>query len=147
MYDSALNTNSQYKSLLISAKTTVDEVISLLLTCSNSKERPEQFSLYEVCKDKEQQRKLHPDDRPLLVQQTWQSNMQWNFLIRRNPDYLPLSRRKVCIRLVFLNKTLLFVIFRRSGCKEAGYHLHHRHLDRYKHSLDKHNYQSPKHLY
>lgn len=85
---------------MISAKTTVDELIALLLTCSNSKEQVEQFSLYEVCKDKEQQRKLHPDDRPLLIQQTWIPNMQWHFLVRRNPDYLPLSKRKVCCYLV-----------------------------------------------
>lgn len=95
VYDSALNCNSQYKSLLISAKTTVDELIALLLTCSNNKERVEQFSLYEVCPSKEQQRKLHPDDRPLHVQQTWLPSLQCHFLIRRNPDYLPLTRRKV----------------------------------------------------
>lgn len=95
VHDSALNSNSQYKSLLISAKTTVDEVISLLLNCYNSKEQAEQFSLYEVNNDKEQQRKLHPDDRPLLVQQTWLPSHQCHFLVRRNPDYLPLSRRKV----------------------------------------------------
>lgn len=98
IYDSALNSNSQYKSLLISAKTTVDEVIALLLNCYSSKEQAEQFSLYEVNNDKEQQRKLHPDDRPLLVQQTWLPSHQCHFLIRRNPDYLPLSRRKVCIK-------------------------------------------------
>lgn len=95
IYDSALNNNSQYKSLLISARTTADEVISLLLNCSNSKERVEQFSIYEVNTDREQQRKLHPDDRPLLVQQTWLPSHQCHFLIRRNPDYLPLTRRKI----------------------------------------------------
>ncbi|KAF2881886.1 hypothetical protein ILUMI_24291 [Ignelater luminosus] len=96
VYDSALNSNSQYKSLLISAQTTADEVISLLLTCCNSKERVEQFSIYEVCTDKEQQRKLHPDDRPLQVQQTWLPSSNCHFLVRRNPEYhLPLSRRKI----------------------------------------------------
>ncbi|XP_019877732.2 uncharacterized protein LOC109605586 [Aethina tumida] len=95
VYDSVLNSNSQYKSLLISARTTVDELISLLLNCYNSKERVEQFSLYEVNNDKEQQRKLHPDDRPLQVQQTWLPSHECHFLIRRNPDYLPLSRRKI----------------------------------------------------
>lgn len=95
IYDSVLNTNSQYKSLLISARTTVDELISLLLNCYNSKERVEQFSLYEVNTDKEQQRKLHPDDKPLQVQQTWLPSSRCHFLVRRNPDYLPLTRRKV----------------------------------------------------
>ena len=97
MHDSVLNSNSQYKSLLISARTTVDELISLLLNCYNSKERVEQFSLYEVNTDKEQQRKLHPDDRPLQVQQTWLPSQKCHFLVRRNPDYLPLSRRKVIL--------------------------------------------------
>ncbi|GLV42318.1 rau [Carabus blaptoides fortunei] len=94
VYDSALNSNSQYKSLLISARTSSDELIALLLTCCGSTERVEQFSLYEVCPAREQQRKLHPDDRPLLVQQTWQSANACHFLIRRNPDYRPLTRRK-----------------------------------------------------
>lgn len=97
VYDSALNSNSQYKSLLISARTTSDELIGLLLTCCGSSERIEQFSLYEVCPTREQQRKLHPDDRPLMVQQLWQPMDRCHFLIRRNPDYRPLSRRKVNI--------------------------------------------------
>ncbi|XP_044740409.1 uncharacterized protein LOC123301630 isoform X2 [Chrysoperla carnea] len=92
VYDSALMSNSQYKSLLISARTTSDELIALLLSCYGSSEPIEQFSLYEVSNDREQQRKLHPDDRPLLVQQSWQ--LPCHFLIRRNPDYRPLSRRK-----------------------------------------------------
>lgn len=95
VYDSVLNSNSQYKSLLISARTSVDELIALLLNCYNSKERVEQFSLYEVNTDKEQQRKLHPDDRPLNVQQMWLPTHRCHFLLRRNPDYLPLSRRKI----------------------------------------------------
>ncbi|XP_045470095.1 uncharacterized protein LOC123677555 [Harmonia axyridis] len=95
IYDSVLNSNSQYKCLLVSAKTSSDELIALLLNCYNSKERVEQFSLYEVNTDKEQQRKLHPDDRPLLVQQMWIPSHKCHFLLRRNPDYLPLSRRKI----------------------------------------------------
>lgn len=39
---------SKYKSLLISERTTVDELIRILLNCYNSKEQVEQFSLYEV---------------------------------------------------------------------------------------------------
>ncbi|CAH1991952.1 unnamed protein product, partial [Acanthoscelides obtectus] len=95
IHDSVLNSNSQYKSLLISARTTVDEVIALLLNCYGSKERVEQFSLYEVNADKEQQRKLHPDDRPLHVQQSWLPSHRCHFLVRRNAEYLPLSRRRI----------------------------------------------------
>lgn len=104
VHDSALNSNSQYKSLLISARTTVDELIALLLNCCNSKERVEQFSLYEVNPEKEQQRKLHPDDSPLQVQQTWPPAGRCHFLVRRNPDYLLVSRRSV-LGFVRYNRT------------------------------------------
>lgn len=39
---------SKYKSLLISERTTVDELIKMLLNCYNSNEKVEQFSIYEV---------------------------------------------------------------------------------------------------
>lgn len=87
IYDNVLMAGSQYKSLLISDRTTVDELIQILLNCYNSTERVEQFSLYEVCEDQEFQRKLHPDDCPLLVQQTWLPDMHLHFLVRRNTDY------------------------------------------------------------
>ncbi|XP_075212797.1 RA domain-containing protein rau [Lycorma delicatula] len=87
IYDSVLMPGSQYKSLLISERTTVDELIQILLNCYNSKERVEQFSLYEVCESQEYQRKLHPDDSPLQVQQMWSPTQEFHFLIRRNRDY------------------------------------------------------------
>lgn len=92
IYDSVLMSGSQYKSLLISDRTTVDELIQILLSCYNSKERVEQFSLYEVCRSQEYQRKLHPDDCPLNVQQCWSGSNEFHFLIRRNLDFRP--RRK-----------------------------------------------------
>lgn len=84
---------SKYKSLLVSEQTTVDELIQMLLSCYSSKERVEQFSLYEVCEGEEYQRKLHPDDSPLKVTQRWTSADR-HLRIRRNPDYNP-HRRKV----------------------------------------------------
>lgn len=39
---------SQYKSLLISERTTIDDLIELLLRCHNNSERIERFSIYEV---------------------------------------------------------------------------------------------------
>ena len=39
---------SQYKSLLISERTTIDDLIELLLRCHNNNERLERFSIYEV---------------------------------------------------------------------------------------------------
>lgn len=83
---------SKYKSLLISEKTTVDELIQMLLNCYNSSERVEQFSLYEVCEGEEYQRKLHPDDSPLKVTLRWTS-VDRHLRIRRNPDYNPHRRR------------------------------------------------------
>nr|CAD7568130.1 unnamed protein product [Timema californicum] len=85
---------SQYKSLLISDRTTVDELIQILLSCYNSKEQVEQFSLYEVCKSQEYQRKLHPDDCPLQVQQCWGSPSEFHFLIRRNLDFRPCRKTR-----------------------------------------------------
>jgi len=95
IYDSVLMPGSQYKSLLISCRTTVDELIQILLNCYNSKDRVEQFSLYEVCKSQESQRKLHPDDRPLEVQARWLPPHEYHFLVRRNVDYK--TRSKVAI--------------------------------------------------
>ncbi|BES89007.1 Ras association (RalGDS/AF-6) domain [Nesidiocoris tenuis] len=94
IYDSVLMPGSKYKSLLISEFTTVDELIQILLNCYNSKERVEQFSLYEVCERQEYQRKLHPDDCPLQVQKTWTPGLNTHFLLRRNLDYR-LRRSKI----------------------------------------------------
>ncbi|XP_028521712.2 uncharacterized protein LOC107996187 isoform X3 [Apis cerana] len=94
IYDSALMSGSKYKSLLVSEQTTVDELIQMLLSCYSSKERVEQFSLYEVCEGEEYQRKLHPDDSPLKVTQRWTSADR-HLRIRRNPDYNPHRRKSM----------------------------------------------------
>ncbi|XP_012289198.1 uncharacterized protein LOC105704499 [Orussus abietinus] len=92
IYDSALMSGSKYKSLLISERTTVDELIQMLLSCYGSTERVERFSLYEVCEAEEYQRKLHPDDSPLRVTQRW-TDSDHHLRIRRNPDYVPHVRK------------------------------------------------------
>ncbi|XP_011296798.1 uncharacterized protein rau isoform X1 [Fopius arisanus] len=94
IYDSALMSGSKYKSLLISERTSVDELIQMLLSCYNSTERVEQFSLYEVSEGEEYQRKLHPDDSPLKVTQKWTS-VDRHLRIRRNPDYNPHRRKSM----------------------------------------------------
>lgn len=43
-----LSLQSKYKSLLVSERTTVDDLIELLLHCHNNNERIERFSIYEV---------------------------------------------------------------------------------------------------
>lgn len=102
---------SKYKSLLISERTTVDELIAILLNCYSSKETVERFSLYEVCtpfvpgfrvgghelvflgfqvsQAEEYQRKLHHDDMPLNVQCRWPPGSDYIFLLKRNPNYKP----------------------------------------------------------
>lgn len=48
VHTSALQPNSQYKSLLISEETSADELLGLLLSCYNLLEPVEYYSLYEV---------------------------------------------------------------------------------------------------
>lgn len=88
VHTSALQPTSQYKSLVISEGTTSDELLSLLLSCYNSLEPVEQFSIYEVCPGQEYQRKLHPDDLPLRAQaERMKRGETCHFLVRRNPNY------------------------------------------------------------
>jgi hypothetical protein len=98
VHTSALQQTSQYKSLLISEQTTSDELLGLLLSCYNSVEPVEQFSLYEVCSEQEYQRKLHPDDLPLRAQmQRNQKGENCHFLVRRIRN---LSRRTLKLDIV-----------------------------------------------
>ena len=106
---------SQYKSLLISERTTTDDVIELLLGCHNNNERIERFAIHEVCNipGYEYERKLHPDDLPLSVQSAWKTwnadgggcgrgdgastnNSFFSFVLKRNADTTTsLARRRV----------------------------------------------------
>lgn len=113
VHTSALQSASQYKSLVIAEETTSDELLGLLLSTYSSIEPIEQFSLYEVSTGRrwytlprsskvmatlvaspqvspgqEYQRKLHPDDLPLrALQQRTQKGETCHFLVRRNPNY------------------------------------------------------------
>ncbi|XP_058060085.1 uncharacterized protein LOC131210810 [Anopheles bellator] len=124
VHTSALQPNSQYKSLLISEDTTSDELLSLLLSCYNSLEPVEQFSLYEVCPGQEYQRKLHPDDLPLKTQlQRQQKGEIMHFLVRRNPNY---PRRRQLLATITESKHF---ILNAAGLVEptpAVTHHHHR---------------------
>ncbi|XP_037069322.1 uncharacterized protein LOC119090599, partial [Pollicipes pollicipes] len=62
VFDSVLLAESKYKSLLVSERTTVDQMIQLLLNCYNSSEGVNVFSIYEVCAPVAFERKLHPDE-------------------------------------------------------------------------------------
>lgn len=87
IFDGDVVPGSRYKSLLVSERTTADEIIRILLDCYNSCERVERFSLYEVCEEQEYRRKLHPDDCPLQVQRTWSGDVGFHFRIGKNPRY------------------------------------------------------------
>ncbi|KAI5636040.1 ras association (RalGDS/AF-6) domain-containing protein [Phthorimaea operculella] len=95
IYDSALMSSSQYKCLLISERTTADELLAILLHCYDSTEGVERFSLYEVSPSQEYERKLHPDDLPLLVQRAWPPDTDCHFRVRRNPRAPPLPPRTI----------------------------------------------------
>ncbi|XP_049279602.1 uncharacterized protein LOC125761994 [Anopheles funestus] len=128
VHTSALQPNSQYKSLLISEETTSDELLSLLLSCYNSIEPVEQFSLYEVCPGQEYQRKLHPDDLPLKTQlQRQQKGEIMHFLVRRNPNY---PRRRQLLATIAESKHFILNSSLDSANVQhpaAGIHHHHHH--------------------
>ena len=98
VHDSVLMTASQYKSLLISEDTTVEDVVRILLHC-NGLERlfpVSRFCLYEHCKSQSYERKLNYEDRPLAVQDSWLDPDQFRLVLRRTPTQLPAatSRRR-----------------------------------------------------
>ena len=86
VYDSILMEESQYKCLLISEDTTVDEVIRLLLYCNGLEkvERPERYCMYEQCSSQRYQRKLLNDDKPLAIQALWPGPTPFSFVLRRS---------------------------------------------------------------
>ncbi|XP_053665057.1 uncharacterized protein LOC128714206 [Anopheles marshallii] len=140
VHTSALQPNSQYKSLLISEETTSDELLSLLLSCYNSIEPVEQFSLYEVCPGQEYQRKLHPDDLPLKTQlQRQQKGEIMHFLVRRNPNY---PRRRQLLATIAESKHFILNSSLDSANVQlpaAGIHHHHLHHQQPQHHHHHHH--------
>ncbi|KAG0443691.1 hypothetical protein HPB47_014627 [Ixodes persulcatus] len=86
VYDSCLMAGSLYKSLLVSERTTAEEVVQLVLHCYNSSERASKFSLYEMCPVKNYERALHSHELPLRIQQNWPSPEHFAFHLRRNQE-------------------------------------------------------------
>jgi hypothetical protein len=90
IHDSVLMEESQYKCLLISEDTTVEEVVRILLYCYGLEqvERPERYCLYEQCAGQRYQRRLAADDRPLAIQSLWPGTGagggQFSFVLRRS---------------------------------------------------------------
>ncbi|XP_063589548.1 uncharacterized protein LOC134766558 [Penaeus indicus] len=86
VHDSILMPGSQYKSLLVSYRTTAEELVQLLLNCYSSKENPNNYAVHEVNKNPYSDRPLEPDEFPLLVQSEWPraSRHNYAFVLRRN---------------------------------------------------------------
>jgi len=105
VYDACLMTGTQYKSLLLSDKTSVQELIQLVLHCNHSQETPAKFSMFEVCPAQNLNRKLHPEEIPLRIQQEWPTQDLVFFQLRRNSsttdEQLPVRRRTVSLLLLF----------------------------------------------
>ena len=72
VFYSILMTESQYKSLLISEKTDVEDMVRILFHCYVMEfVIITKFSLYEHYMTHNYERKLNNEDRPLAVQDSW----------------------------------------------------------------------------
>ena len=95
IHASVLMPESKYKCLLLSESTTVAEVIRILFHCygleskrgsGSSEMSPDQYELHEHCQDFE--RRMHPDDQPVVVQTLWSNPSQSSFVLHKSksPD-------------------------------------------------------------
>ncbi|KAK7080408.1 hypothetical protein SK128_020469 [Halocaridina rubra] len=89
IHDSILMPGSQYKSLLVSYRTTAEELVQLLLYCYNRNESPRHYAVHEVNKCPYSDRPLRHDEYPLLVQSEWPrpDRQNYSFVLRRNVNY------------------------------------------------------------
>ena len=85
IHDSVLMAESKYKCLLISENTTVREVVTILFHCYGL-ERVERVDRYVLCEVSENdfERRLHPEDCPALIQQSWDEPSTFQFILKRN---------------------------------------------------------------
>ncbi|XP_050691960.1 type-2 histone deacetylase 1-like [Eriocheir sinensis] len=89
VYDGALVSGSQYKSLLVSDKTTCEELARLVLLCNNIQDNIKNFSIYEVRRNDGRERKLHQDERPLRLTSRWVSRDHACLVVRHTPSLTP----------------------------------------------------------
>jgi len=113
----------------LSDRTTVEDLIQLLLNYYNLNERPSKFALYEVCPSRKckssvlffvichtycsfvsyialflGERKLHSHEIPLAIQSEWPNPDIYVFQLRNNIDESQKRRRAVCLNF---KKTIL----------------------------------------
>ncbi|XP_050706500.1 uncharacterized protein LOC126991895 [Eriocheir sinensis] len=89
VHDGILMPGSQYKSLLVSYRTTAEELVQLMLNCYNSKESPARYAVHEVCEKPYSDRPLRRDEYPLLVQSEWPRALRprLSLVLRRTAAY------------------------------------------------------------
>lgn len=101
---------SQYKSLLVSYRTTSTEVVQLLLNCYSNKDSPSHYALHEVNKNPYSDRRLRGDECPLQVQSDWPRSGRTNlsFVLRRDLTYtLNLtSRVRIDTNIIILSNSM-----------------------------------------
>ncbi|XP_028966519.1 uncharacterized protein LOC100901866 [Galendromus occidentalis] len=82
VYDSCLMAGSLYKSLLVSEKTTAEQVVQLVLHCYNAPDRPSKYALFLVSHTSSYERMVYPQEIPLKLQQDWPSSQRLAFHLR-----------------------------------------------------------------
>merc|ERR1719189_35445 len=87
VYDSVLMAESNFKSLLISEETTVEDMVKILLHCYGFERISlRKYCIYEHCTTQSYERKLNYEDRPLAVQDSWLDPSQFRLVLRRSPQ-------------------------------------------------------------
>lgn len=100
VHDTVLMPGSQYKSLLVSDRTTAEEVVQLLLNCYDRRENKHYYAIHEVRRSPNyNDRILLPDEKPLEVKSKWPRDRQaeFVFVLRRNMSQA-LSLRRLSLR-------------------------------------------------
>lgn len=107
---------TEYKSILLSANTSVDELIQLILNSNQCPESPSLFSLHEVFPAQNLDRRLHGDEYPLRIQEEWPTHDLVFFQLRRNcitsseTPPLPPKRRVVSLLTTFTSFFFCFLL-------------------------------------
>jgi hypothetical protein len=74
------------RGLLLSDRTTAEELIQLVLHSNHSQETPSDFAVYEVSPATKCERRLHPNELPLRIVQEWPGHDLVSFRITRRSD-------------------------------------------------------------
>lgn len=100
VHDTVLMPGSQYKSLLVSERTTAEDVVQLLLNCYNRRDNKYYYAIHEVRRSPNySDRMILPEELPLEVKNKWPRDRQaeFVFVLRRNMSQA-LSLRRLSLR-------------------------------------------------